>query len=682
MGRDEALSIGSGSVLELTSSSRELSGLPGMLATAGAPVGTSVPVTWLTGAVELADLGPNPIVRRWEGGPTTVGTRPKTLEGGVQVAFPEAADARTGDYWLIPARTVRLGYGLDTPAGTLDWPVDDDGDPEARPPAGPAHHTAPLGILRRRTDDTWIRESDCRTVFPALTELVSLDLLGGDGQEAMPGEALPQPVRVCVRNGGLPVAGARVAFKASDDGTLADDGATFSGEPYTTATDDEGVALAHWRLAPNGPSTQTLTVHRLDDHDHRLAPDVVVTGRLSVAEQVAWTAPCSGFADTRTVQDALAQLALTRSLDLLGGDGQHVSQAGAVLPRPVRVALTSPCGPVGGAGVDARAGDGLVAPGGTADDPPTALPPGADHEVSTSTGDDGVAEFWWQPVFDARGSAVLDIGAEGAPTALRVTAQLAVAERRTRGLHVVAASFSDGRTAFLNDDVVAAQDLARGLQITLDERVVQDSVRGKPVVRVVLDLPWPIESDGTQWAPIPVGTRSVELAAEWNADDDRIFWRPAGPTAGWLLQQLWQVLDHFNQQEVTGRFEIDGWAIVSAKDPRLHLNGHAATVVFNGRTMLVLPTDDEIPGGVFRQWFRLRRERPQPAEVEVPDVLGIRLDEAQDRLRSVGLGSMPIFEPSVTAAEGSVERQFPAAGAQVAKETGVILTVSSGFVDG
>jgi len=37
-------------------------------------------------------------------------------------------------------------------------------------------------------------------LFPQLTALVTIDLLGGDSQEAMPGQPLPQPVRIAVRN--------------------------------------------------------------------------------------------------------------------------------------------------------------------------------------------------------------------------------------------------------------------------------------------------------------------------------------------------------------------------------------------------------------------------------------------------------------------------------------------------
>ena len=84
-------------------------------------------------------------------------------------------------------------------------------------------------------------ESDCRLLFPALTDLVALDLVGGDGQTAMPGDPLPEPVRVAVRAGSLPVAGAALGVDAGSG--------TVSGEPVTGA---DGTAALTWTLDPGG----------------------------------------------------------------------------------------------------------------------------------------------------------------------------------------------------------------------------------------------------------------------------------------------------------------------------------------------------------------------------------------------------------------------------------------------
>lgn len=69
------------------------------------------------------------------------------LEDGVQICFKpvppnngneEKHLYRTGDYWLIPARTA---------TGDVEWPQVSDDGPQAVPPDGVEHHYAPLAII-------------------------------------------------------------------------------------------------------------------------------------------------------------------------------------------------------------------------------------------------------------------------------------------------------------------------------------------------------------------------------------------------------------------------------------------------------------------------------------------------------------------------------------------------------
>jgi hypothetical protein len=87
----------------------------------------------------------HPLLRRWDGAgaaDVTEGTW-LDLEDGVQVLFPGSGNAkqparyRTGDYWLIPARTA---------LGDVVWPKDDSG-PQALPPAGISYYYAPLAFV-------------------------------------------------------------------------------------------------------------------------------------------------------------------------------------------------------------------------------------------------------------------------------------------------------------------------------------------------------------------------------------------------------------------------------------------------------------------------------------------------------------------------------------------------------
>lgn len=621
-GRDDELSFRSGDVVEVTSRDRELHGLPALLGTAGAPDGLVLPVAWIgsagsdVGTSDVANLGTSPIVRRWEGGPAPASTSEQELEDGVRVAFGAGGEFRVGDYWLIPARTVRLVYGVSALGGTIEWP-EVGGVPQPQPPQGPVVRSTIVALLERSgsaASGAWSLVSDCRRLTPALTDLVTIDLLGGDGQEALPGSALDEPVRVVVRNGGLPVAGARVRFDAPD-GHLDRVGAPSTGDPATikATTDASGHASVRWLLGTAGPVTQVLTAVRLDDADGEIGAQVRVTARRSQADQVAWRPVCEGFADTDTVQEALAQLATTADLRLLGGDGQQVLKPGTTLPHPVRVVLDSPCGPIARSTVIATATrGGLVVPARPGEDPPPTLSGSAATDAAEAVTDaDGVASFWWQPNVDQRPSDVLSIVAKEAPAApIIVTAHLGAsgeAAGRPGGVHVTGLTFGTGGE-FRNDDDVTVDELVTGIMAALDGPVSQASVQGKPVVRVVVDLPWPVEGDGDSWNPEPVGFRRVELGGEANADGALIVWSPLQRTRAWLEEGFRaRIRKVAPSRVVTARFEIDGWAVGSQRNKQEHLNGHARTVVErrSGRTRLALPSDDEVTGGRFVQWFRL-----------------------------------------------------------------------------
>jgi len=414
----------------------------------------------------------------------------------------------------------------------------------------------------------------------------------------------------------------------------------------------------------------------------------MATGRLSVAREVAWTPPrgCEAFARSRTVQDALTRLVGNHDLRLLGGDGQELEVAGRVLLQPVRVTVDSPCGPVAGVEVVAVSGGldaatGLVIGAVEGQPRPDGLSgTGADAKARVSTGADGVAAFWWQPEFGDDGSAVLEIVADpGNDPSIRVGAQLDSSGGRTPGVHVVGATWRTGR-AFPNDTRVGAEDLLSGVEVTFDRAVLPDSLVDKPVVRVRLELPWPLGSEGRAWGiDEPVGYRDVLLAGVVDTDGRTLAWSPLDRVAAWLKDPLWDVLSQHGWEEpIVGWFEIYGWAVVAAGEERGHLNGHADAVLAGGRTRLVMPTDDEVTGGVFRQWFRVSRGVDQEP-LTVPDVSGRTLPVATRTIEASGLVVTSVKEephPSIRAK--LVIRTEPKANAQVDNGTGVIVVVSTG----
>jgi hypothetical protein len=420
-GPDEELSIKPGDTVEVTGVDLQLRGQAGFLATVTAQRGTRLTVHW-TGAApaSLAALGGTPLVRRWEGPARPLDTRPVDLEDGIQVRFPDDGGARaTGDHWLIPARTVRLLYGQTATAGSIDWPAGADGEGEALPPSGPVRRTAALAILHKK-DDGWTLEADCRRLFPALIHLVTLDPAGGDGQEAPPGSALPQPLRVAARNGGLPLAGARVRFRTAG-GRL--EGGEGDDTDRIVLCDSDGIAQITWTPDPHGSAAQTVTAELLDHEDAR---PVVLAGRLSTADRVGFVPPsgCGVFGASESVQSALEKVAGRRMLRLLGGDGQLLRVQDKVLPQPVRVVVDSVCGPVSGAQVVATAGAGGLVLKATGTQPPADLSAaGGQASATVGTGADGSAALWWQPVAAAE-TDVLRLALQDSPGApLTVTAQ-------------------------------------------------------------------------------------------------------------------------------------------------------------------------------------------------------------------------------------------------------------------
>jgi hypothetical protein len=115
-------------------------------------------------------------VRRWDSGegpvPLEWGTW-RDLEDGVQVEFATGKTYRTGDYWLIPARTL---------SGEVEWPrslPDAQGNSQALFEAshGIRHYYCPLALLEL-TDGTWKlkEEGDCRKFFPPLADLSASDV--------------------------------------------------------------------------------------------------------------------------------------------------------------------------------------------------------------------------------------------------------------------------------------------------------------------------------------------------------------------------------------------------------------------------------------------------------------------------------------------------------------------------
>ncbi|MBF2065995.1 MAG: hypothetical protein IGS39_16470 [Calothrix sp. C42_A2020_038] len=163
--RDSTFGISSGQWVELTNDNNELLGKPGTIVKVAKIEGNILTIDHYTakGSINLTKNLHNLKVRRWdyqdkkdtksknldkllllaEDNALSIieGTDEEnwlTLEDGIKIQFQPGATYRTGDYWLIPARTA---------TGNILWKQNPDGKPKALPPHGIEHHYAPLALI-------------------------------------------------------------------------------------------------------------------------------------------------------------------------------------------------------------------------------------------------------------------------------------------------------------------------------------------------------------------------------------------------------------------------------------------------------------------------------------------------------------------------------------------------------
>ncbi|MEE9170347.1 MAG: DUF6519 domain-containing protein, partial [bacterium] len=86
------------------------------------------------------------------------------LEDGIEIQFQPGDNTdvtyRTGDYWLIPARTE---------TGDVEWPRT-NGNPDAKGPHGIFYHYAPLAIVRVGANGSVSVKDDCRCEITPLAQ--------------------------------------------------------------------------------------------------------------------------------------------------------------------------------------------------------------------------------------------------------------------------------------------------------------------------------------------------------------------------------------------------------------------------------------------------------------------------------------------------------------------------------
>jgi hypothetical protein len=300
LGHDQVLGFAAGQTVELTDDDRELRGEPGVLVKLSNAEGQVLTLDPSAPNVDRSTFGRNPKVRRWD---STLEVQTSgnwiPLEDGVEVCFEAGCDYKAGDFWMIPARTAKSG---------VEWPEDetDPKKPAAVPRQGIVHHYCRLATLHY--DGTNFKVTgDCRKIFPPITELTSLFYVSGDGQEAMPGGELPQPLQVGVSNGQWPVIGAKVRFKIVKDNGMG--GQLKIGNTATRVaiveTDASGIASCAWILE-NETLSQRVEASLLDTGGAQMHSSIFFNANLSVASQVYYDPQaCPNLKNVRTVKEAI-----------------------------------------------------------------------------------------------------------------------------------------------------------------------------------------------------------------------------------------------------------------------------------------------------------------------------------------------------------------------------------------
>ena len=165
VGPDEVLGFATNQWVEIIDDGRELAGVPGQLLQI-AGINPDTRVITLKSAPTPVALDLNPKLRRWDqsgapakGNGVAMGAAWLPLEGGIEVQFSDDV-FRTGDYWLIPARTA---------TGEIEWPpfAVPNTAPAPQPPLGIRHHFCRLALVQEN-DGVLEVIQDCRTIFPPL----------------------------------------------------------------------------------------------------------------------------------------------------------------------------------------------------------------------------------------------------------------------------------------------------------------------------------------------------------------------------------------------------------------------------------------------------------------------------------------------------------------------------------
>jgi hypothetical protein len=555
------------------------------------------------GDPQVAALPAVGTLRRWEGGApvAVVADTALALESGIQVSFG-GGRLSAADWWTIPARTL---------TAAIEWPTDPaTGAALAIPAQGVAHHVMPLGIVERTADGRLRAAEDCRILFPPLTDILAFEMLGGDGQEAMPsllpgqqGNFVPlaAPLRTGVCRGTTPLAGRLVRYTTAGPnpgrldpvpGTPAARVLRALPTDLIIATDADGVAEARFSIHGNR-TDYTVQARLLDAADPVVAAPmllpIVFTASAEIAAEVAYDPRGCLFQQrapgekepSATVQQAIDRLCPAIQFLPLGGDGQTATP-GQKLAAPLRVGLLWGGRPLAGSVVhfEVAAGDASL----SAADVATAADGTA--TVDVIAGNDpaknggvilvrATVPAAPQPTWPAELQFSARFGAAGAAPA------------RLRPVELFRFDVSGARQPVVPGAALAPPEVAPGFDIELDGPVNLDLIKlGWFAGEVWIDVPSDLGATATA-APVIVGAVPFRPDGQLGATGKILQWRFSEPAQAWIRNVLPALLKRLNRPRATARLVVHGGAVLAADAPVRWLDG--ALLFQPGGRGVVLP---------------------------------------------------------------------------------------------
>jgi hypothetical protein len=465
-----------------------------------------------------------------------------------------------------------------------------------------------------------------KTVQAAIERLAALTRLfyiGGDGQEARPGEWLPQRLEVGVASDCGATTGARVRFDSLDTAGQVAAAPTAGSQPSSLEVASVGGrASCVWKLNPDiTKPSQQLEATLLDASGTALYPPVRFTANLSIASEVAIVPGCPKEAST--VQQAINQLCELTQLFYIGGDGQTGSP-GSPLPYDLEVGITNGDGLVRqdkGVTFTVEGGGTLQASGGTP----------VSGAVEIDPDGSGVYRCKWSlgGTGGQRVTATLTNPTRSVHLPIRFHADFGGAATEP-GIRVEGVRFVSPNIPIGLGDQYPVHVIAKGIQVLCipPEGLPGPSLAGQTISRATcfatVDVPLSMTAPAPHAPPHPANTGFLPtvLAMTPTLEGSDIVLRPSTEAVTYLGRTLESLTGTDEPRELLIRLKLLGNFLWGGDQP-IYLDGDSfSRWPEDGNTpVLRLPSGDGRRGGNFEMWFWLVPKIGRPTIDPTIDVI-------------------------------------------------------------